>query len=119
MGQEIRRGQVWDARLDPVEGSEQAGTRPVLVVSRDAINRSSTVVVVVPITERENKRRLYPSHVVVSPPEGGLDVESVILCEQIRAISIKRLLRLRGEVQPGVMVDVCRAIAITLDCRLK
>ena len=37
----MKRGDVFDARLDPTEGSEQAGTRPVVIVSRDAINASS------------------------------------------------------------------------------
>jgi len=40
----MKRGEVYDARLDPVEGSEQRGSRPVVVVSRDAINESSPVV---------------------------------------------------------------------------
>lgn len=46
----MKRGDVWSARLDPVEGSEQAGKRPVLIVSRDAINRSS-ISEEVPVTE--------------------------------------------------------------------
>jgi mRNA-degrading endonuclease toxin of MazEF toxin-antitoxin module len=40
----MERGDVYDARLDPVEGSEQGGTRPVVIVSRDAINAHSPVV---------------------------------------------------------------------------
>lgn len=44
----IRRGNVYDARLDPTEGSEQAGARPVIIVSRDAINNASPVVLAVP-----------------------------------------------------------------------
>jgi len=46
----MKRGEVWNARLDPAEGSEQSGSRPVVIVSRDAINRSSSVVNVVPCT---------------------------------------------------------------------
>lgn len=45
---DLKRGDVYLARLDPTESSEQAGTRPVIIVSRDAINASSPVVVVVP-----------------------------------------------------------------------
>jgi mRNA-degrading endonuclease toxin of MazEF toxin-antitoxin module len=40
----VRRGEVYDARLDPTEGSGQAGSRPVVIVSRDAINTASPVV---------------------------------------------------------------------------
>ena len=56
------RGDVFSARLDPTEGSEQAGTRPVIVVSRDSINANSPVVVVIPVTDAGNVKRLYPSH---------------------------------------------------------
>lgn len=52
----MERGEVYDARLDPVEGSEQGGTRPVVIVSRDAINAYSPVVLAVPCTTyRENR----------------------------------------------------------------
>ena len=65
----IRRGDVFLARLSPTEGSEQQGTRPVVVVSRDAINQYSPVVVVVPLTDRAHKTkdrkstRLNSSHI--------------------------------------------------------
>jgi mRNA interferase MazF len=52
------RGDVYLAVLDPSQGSEQAGTRPVIVVSRDAINKLSPVVVIVPLTSRANKNRI-------------------------------------------------------------
>ena len=55
----MKRGDVYDARLDPTEGSEQAGTRPVIIVSRDAINTASNVVLVVPRTTYRAGRRLY------------------------------------------------------------
>ena len=45
------RGDVYDARLSPTEGSEQAGMRPVIIVSRNAINQHSPVIVVVPLTD--------------------------------------------------------------------
>ena len=44
----MRRGEIYDARLEMTEGSEQGGTRPVIIVSRDVINLSSPVVLVVP-----------------------------------------------------------------------
>ena len=40
----MNRGDVYDARLDPTEGSEQAGSRPVIIVSRDAINTNLNIV---------------------------------------------------------------------------
>jgi len=68
----VRRGGVFLARLNPTEGSEQAGHRPVVVVSRDAINQNSPVVIVVPLTDRKNKPRIYPSQVVLKAGDGGL-----------------------------------------------
>ncbi|MEW6282648.1 MAG: type II toxin-antitoxin system PemK/MazF family toxin [Candidatus Eremiobacterota bacterium] len=75
---------------DPVQGSEQAGRRPAVVMSRDAVNRSSPVVVVVPMTTFRGQT-LYPSDVLVKPPEGGLRVASVALGLQIRAVDRARL----------------------------
>jgi mRNA interferase MazF len=46
----MKRGEVYDARLEPVEGSEQGGNRPVIIVSRDVINAYSPVVLAVPCT---------------------------------------------------------------------
>jgi len=77
----VKRGEVYESRLDPTEGSEQAGTRPVIIVSRDAINRASTVVLAVPCTTYRPGRRLYPSQVLLRAPNGGLTTDSVALAE--------------------------------------
>jgi mRNA interferase MazF len=92
----VRRGEVYDARLDPTEGAEQAGSRPVVIVSRDAINVSSLVVIVVPCTTYRPGRHLYPSQVLLRAPDGGLNVDSVALGEQVRALAKSRLGRQRG-----------------------
>ncbi|MCP5100080.1 MAG: type II toxin-antitoxin system PemK/MazF family toxin, partial [Chloroflexi bacterium] len=92
----MNRGDVFDARLNPTEGSEQAGVRPVIVVSRDAINQFSSVVVIVPLTKATNVKRNYPNNIQITKGIGGLTVDSVALGGQIRAISKSRLLRQRG-----------------------
>jgi mRNA interferase MazF len=81
----MKRGEVYDARLDPVEGPEQRGSRPVVVVSRDAINESSPVVSAAPCTTWREGRHVYPSQVLVKAPEGGLEADLVILGEQVLA----------------------------------
>ena len=111
----MRRGDVFDARLDPVEGSEQAGTRPVIVVSRDAINDASPVVVVVPCTTLKADRKIYPSQVLLRVPEGGLRADSIALGEQVRAIAKTRLRSRRGTLSPEAMRRLDRALLITLD----
>lgn len=111
----MRRGDVYDARLSPTEGSEQAGIRPVIIVSRDAINRYSPVIVVVPLTKAANVSRDYPNNVRLSRRAGGLTVDSVALGGQVRAISKSRLLRHRGHISAESMHQINKALRITLD----
>ncbi len=109
------RGDVFRAQLNPIQDSEQGGVRPVVVVSRDAINRASPVVIVVPATDLANKKRIYPSHVKVAAGQGGFTIESVILCEQVRAISKTRLTNHLGRLDRATMASIDAALKITLD----
>lgn len=111
----MRRGEIYDARLDPTEGFEQAGTRPIVVVSRDAIHENSGIVIAVPCTTLRPDRRIYPSQTVLRAGEGGLDVDSVALGEQIRVLDKRRLGRRRGMLSSEALVRVERAVAIALD----
>ena len=111
----MKRGDIFDARLNPTEGSEQAGVRPVVIVSRDAINKYSTVIAVVPLTKAVNVKRDYPNNVTIAKGEGGLTFESVLLGGQVRAISKSRLLSQRGTLSTEMMQQVDRALRITLD----
>jgi len=111
----VRRGEVYDARLDPTEGSEQAGLRPVVIVSREAINAASLVILVVPCTTYRVGRRLYPSQVLLHAPDGGLDVDSVALGEQVRALATSRLGRRRGQLSASALTQLDRALLIALD----
>ena len=108
------RGDVFSARLDPAEGGEQAGTRPVIVVSRDSINANSPVVVVVPVTDAANVRRIYPSQAKLPKGAGGLRMESVAKAEQIRAVQISRFVGYYGRLERNLMTRVEDAILITL-----
>jgi len=103
------------ARLDPAEGSEQGGTRPVVVISRDAINKNSPVVVVASITDAANKKKIYPSHVKIAVGAGGLTIDSIVICEQIRAISKTRLKRFMGKLDEAALASIESALKITLD----
>ena len=98
------RGDVWLADLSPVQGHEQAGRRPALVVSDDLFNRSRAgLVIVLPIT---SALRPIPSRVEIAPPEGGLKVRSAVLCEGVRSISTERLVRRWGSVSHRTMTAV-------------
>ena len=86
----IQRGEIYFVNLNPVAGREQAGHRPVLVLSRDAINRLPLVVTVVVGTKGANISRDYPTNVRVSTEESGLPMETVFLCFQLRSLDPKR-----------------------------
>ena len=98
------RGEVWLADLNPTRGREQAGRRPVLVVSEDLFNRGAAgLLIVLPLT---STIRGIPSHVPVSPPEGGVRNASAILCEAVRSVSVERLVARWGAVQARTMSAV-------------
>ncbi len=82
----IQRGQIYFVNLNPVTGTEQAGYRPVLVLSIDKINKLPLVVTVVIGTKGTNIRRDFRSNVRVSPEESELPMETVFLCFQVRSL---------------------------------
>jgi mRNA interferase MazF len=82
----IQRGQIYFVNLNPVEGREQAGTRPVLILSIDALNDLPLVVTVIVGTKGTNIKQNYPTNVRVYPEESGLSVETVFLCFQVRSL---------------------------------
>jgi mRNA interferase MazF len=90
------RGEIWMVNLDPTQGREQAGTRPILIISVNTFNHGvADLVVGVPIT---SKAKGIPLHVEINPPEGGLNVKSFAKCEDVRSISTSRLVRKFGSV---------------------
>ena len=110
----VARGEAWTANLSPTRGSEQSGTRPVLVVQTDRANPHSPHTIVVPFTTKI-RQRLLPSHVLVPTGEGGLTQDSVALCEQIRVTDLGRLLHKLGELPVARMQEVNDALRAILD----
>src|ERR671933_2635870 len=86
----IRRGEIYFLNLNPVQGREQAGQRPVRVLSIDAINRLPRVITVVVGTNGANVPRDYPTNVRVAPTDSGLPMETVFLCFQVRSLDGRR-----------------------------
>ncbi|MBU6324388.1 MAG: type II toxin-antitoxin system PemK/MazF family toxin [Bacteroidetes bacterium] len=87
----IRKWSIYRADLDPVVGSEQGKSRPVLVISEDEINDLLNIVNVIPITSRKSGRTIYPNEVLIPANNFGLSNESIILCHQIRTLDKQRL----------------------------
>ncbi len=110
------RGEVWLADLATGRGHEQAGQRPVLVLSVDAFNVGlAGLVMVIPLTSKVAKSKGIPAHVPVAPPEGGLKTPSVILCDQLRSISKDRLGKKPwGTVSAATLAKVEDAVCVLL-----
>jgi len=87
----ISRGQVYLVDLDPTRGREQAGRRPVLVVSSDSINRQPLVVTVIVGTDAAHLSRDYPTNIRITAAESGLPKDTVFLAFQLRSINPGRL----------------------------
>jgi mRNA interferase MazF len=108
-----RRGELWLVDFGEPVGREQAGTRPAVVVSADALNEgSSGVLMVVPVT---SIRRGLPSHVEIDSPDSGLDEVSYAKCEDLKSISDRRLVHRVGTLDPTAMASVERVLRYLLD----
>ena len=108
----IKRGDIYYADLDPVIGSEQGSCRPVLIVQNDVGNKYSPTVIVAPITANMNKKQI-PTHVLIMS-ESGLEKDSLVLTEQIRAIDRSRLSNYIGCVNNNVMLMIDKALSISV-----
>lgn len=109
----LKRGDIFFAELNPVQGSEQGGVRPVLVVQNDVGNNFSPTTIVLPITSRMSKAKL-PTHVALSRRESGLSRDSVVLAEQIRTIDKVRLQQKVATLDEITMARINNAMEISM-----
>jgi len=77
---------IYWANLNPTVGREQAGHRPILVISNDIENQMD-IITVIPLTSRKKGRKIYPNEVLIKLN----DKEAILLCHQVRTISKKRV----------------------------
>lgn len=108
----VKRGDIFYADLSPVVGSEQGGTRPVLIIQNDTGNRHSPTVIAAAITSQTGKARL-PTHINIAGGSVGLSKDSVILLEQVRTIDKRRLREHMGHLDDAHMLMVNEAIAVS------
>jgi mRNA interferase MazF len=109
----VNRGDVYTCRFDPIEGSEQGGVRPAVIVSRSTLNAVRRTVVVVPITSNLSRRASF--HVALPAGEGGLVTDSVALGDQLRTVARSRLGRHWGTISARKMNELDEALRIALD----
>lgn len=92
----VFKGDVYFADLNPIVGHEVGGVRPVVIIQNDTGNRNGPTVVAA-VTSRTN-RKWKPTHVYVSAKTGGLFTDSVIMLDQIRTLDKTRLRQFLGRV---------------------
>jgi mRNA interferase MazF len=107
------RGEVWLANLDPTRGSEQSGTRPVIIFQNDLINKYTTTVLAIRLTTNL-RRATLPSCIQISQGDGGLTNDSVALCHQFRAIDKTRLRRKLGVIGEQTLDGIESCLLFTL-----
>src|SRR5579872_5393954 len=98
-----KRGDIWLVGLDPVEGHEQKGRRPVLIVSPEAFNRVTRVPVVLPITSGGNFART--AGFAVSLAGAGTKTTGIVRCDQPRALDLGARSGKKLETVPDALVD--------------
>ena len=109
----VKRGDVFFANLSPVVGSEQGGSRPVLVIQNNIGNKYSPTVIVAAITSRITKPRMV-THVALEAKKTGLERDSVVLLEQIRTIDKQRLEDRVTHLDSQVMHDVDGTLKVSV-----
>jgi len=110
-----RKWDIYRASLDPVIGSEQGKSRPVLIISEDDINDLLNVVNIIPLTTLKEGRVIYPNEVVIPAETLDLENDSIALCHQIRTIDKRRLSKVYGRVtDKNVQKKVVEAIKFQL-----
>ncbi|MBX2899362.1 MAG: type II toxin-antitoxin system PemK/MazF family toxin [Cyclobacteriaceae bacterium] len=93
----MKQAEIWYADLNPVKGSEQAGMRPVVIVSGNMLNQLLPVCIVIPLT---TKIKRYKGNPIITPTkQNGLQTESELLVFHVRSISKDRLVRKVGSIE--------------------
>lgn len=94
----VNKWDIYFCNLDPTVGSEQRGTRPVLVISTNSVNHHLPVSTVLPISSIKPGAKIYPTEVYLAPETSGLPKPSVAMLQQIRTISHNRLSKPVGRI---------------------
>ena len=110
----MKRGEVYWAALSPRAGSEQQGTRPVIIVSHDGFNQAPgwRSVIVVPVSTSLAQARRGPTVVLLPVGVGGILKDSVALCHQVTTLDRSKLTSQIGELSESLLNDVSEALKI-------
>ena len=109
----IFRGELYFVDLEPTQGHEMKKTRRCVVVSNNAINFNSPVIIICPVTDSYGKSS--PVHIQIPETEGGLTKKRIAHCGQIRAIDQSRLGRKSGELSDETMEAITKGVAYAME----
>ncbi len=108
----VHRGDIVRVDFEPVEGSEQAGTRPALVISPEIINRGD-VIVAAPITSQKTDR-VFAWESLIEAGEGGLTLLSKVMFRHTRGVSTSRIMGAYGTVSPETLERIEKPLKIAV-----
>jgi mRNA interferase MazF len=113
----VKRGEVYWADLAPRSGSEEHGTRPVVVISHDSFNETPSwrSVIVVPLTTSESQARRGPTAVEIPAGAAGLKKRGVALCHQVTTLDRSKLTKRAGALSPDLIRGVRAGLMAAMD----
>jgi mRNA interferase MazF len=109
----IKRGDIFWVDLNPVQGSEQAGRRPILIIQNNISNEFARTVIAAPLTTSVSVKE-YPTRVFLPKGTGGLKADSTALLSQIRVLDKSRLEQRIGHISAAYMIKVDAAMKTSL-----
>jgi mRNA interferase MazF len=109
----LKRGEIWLADLNPTQGSEQAGIRPVIIFQNDLVSEFSTTTITIPLSTNQ-RRAALPICLSIEQGNGGLNQDSVALCFQMRVLDKTRLIRKLGQLSPEIIAQLEAVVLLTL-----
>ena len=107
------RGDIYYADMEPHIGSEQGGTRPVVVLQNDVGNRYAPTLIVATVTSRTEKKKYQPTHVLIEQ-NPAFSRPSVVLLEQIFTIDKERIKSFMGMTSEWEMAQIEKALKCSL-----
>ena len=110
----VKKWDIYYLNLDPTQGSEQRGVRPVLVISNDAVNKNLPIFTCIPFSSVKSGAKVYPTEVFLTASESGLSKDSVLMLQQIRTVSSTRIFG--GKVSeikdPALKIKINQALSL-------
>ncbi len=115
----MKRGDIYFAELSPRSGSEQAGRRPVIIISHDGFNQTPNwrSIIVIPISTSNNQARRGLTAIIIEKGEAGLIQDSVALCHQVTTLDRSKLKQKLGELSDAKLSEIENGLKAAMDLR--